>query len=85
MNLKVIHTVHFLYNHLEQIIGGTMFFFLHINVNWTDKIIGALVSFAFSMLTAGLVSLFKKYKVSEKIMKLIKKNGNKKDNNTPIS
>lgn len=79
MSYNVIHSVHFLYNHLEQLVGGSMFFLLHINVNWTDKIIGALVSFAFSMLTAGLVSLFKKYKVSDKLMNLIKRNGNKKN------
>ena len=79
MSFKVIHSVHFIYNHLEQLVGGSMFFLLHININWTDKIIGALVSFAFSMLTAGLVSLFKKYKVSDKLMNLIKKNGNKKN------
>lgn len=79
MSYKVIQSVHFLYNHLEQLVGGSMFFLLHINVNWTDKIIGALVSFAFSMLTAGLVSLFKKYNVSDKLMNLFKKKNGKKN------
>ncbi len=79
MSFKVINSVHFVYNHLEQLVGGSMFFLLHININWTDKIIGALVSFAFSMLTAGLVSLFKKYNVSEKLMNLFKKQNGKKN------
>lgn len=79
MSFKVINSVHFVYNHLEQLVGGSMFFLLHININWTDKIIGALVSFAFSMLTAGLVSLFKKYKVSDKLMNLIKRKNGKKN------
>jgi uncharacterized protein involved in cysteine biosynthesis len=80
MPYRVIYAVQRLYTNAEDITSFITCLIIHININWTDKIVSALFSISASLIAAFLVSVIKKTYIAEWFSDKLREYLNKKRN-----